>query len=37
LAREYVSIEWNGYLNPKATGTFNFYAEVDDGIKVWVD
>lgn len=31
------SIRWTGKLKPTKSGTFTFAAQVDDGIRVWID
>jgi len=31
------SIRWTGKLKPGKTGTYTFSAQVDDGIRVWID
>ena len=37
IAREYVSIEWVGYLMPGETGDFYFRTEANDGVRLFVD
>jgi hypothetical protein len=37
IAREYVSIEWEGYLLPSLTGSYSFKVEADDGVQVIVN
>ena len=37
VAREYVSIEWEGYLMPRDTGNHEFFVEADDGIRLYVN
>lgn len=37
IARDYVSIEWEGFLKPLYTETYTFYVESNDGIRVYVD
>lgn len=32
-----MSVEWDGYLMPSATGAHSFFVEADDGIRVTVD
>ena len=36
LPKSYYSIRWTGKLLAPATGRYQFYAKVDDGIRVWV-
>jgi hypothetical protein len=36
VAREYVSIEWVGYLSPPTTGDYYFETLADDGVRLWV-
>ena len=31
------SIRWTGKLRPEKSGTYTFSAQVDDGIRVWID
>jgi hypothetical protein len=37
VAREYVSIEWVGFLMPLKTGDHEFFMEVDDGVRLWIN
>ena len=37
IAREHVSVEWVGYLMPGQTGAYLFFAEADDGVRLFVD
>jgi hypothetical protein len=37
IAREYVSVDWVGYLMPRQAGSHSFYVEADDGVRVTVD
>jgi hypothetical protein len=37
IAREYVSVEWTGYLKPALTGAHTFFVEADDGVRLSVD
>ena len=36
VAREYVSIEWSGYLLPPETGDYLFFIEGDDGFRLYI-
>ncbi|UHG94652.1 PA14 domain-containing protein [Spirosoma oryzicola] len=36
LSRSYYSIRWRGKLRAPTTGVYEFYAKVNDGIRVWV-
>lgn len=36
LSRSYYSIRWTGKLLAPATGEYQFFAKVNDGIRVWV-
>lgn len=31
------SVRWSGYIVPKNTETYTFYAKTDDGVRVWVN
>lgn len=31
------SVRWTGRITPKTTGTYTFYADTDDGVRLWVD
>jgi hypothetical protein len=31
------SAEWTGYIKPDISGNFTFEAEVDDGMRLWID
>lgn len=31
------SIRWQGLIRPKSTGTYTFYANSDDGVRLWVN
>lgn len=37
VARDYVSVEWNGFLEPLYSESYTFYAEANDGIRVHVN
>ncbi|GAB4033019.1 PA14 domain-containing protein [Spirosoma jeollabukense] len=36
MPESYYSVRWTGKLLAPATGTYKFFAKVDDGIRVWV-
>ena len=36
VAREYVSVEWTGYLQPVETGAHSFKVEANDGVRLYV-
>jgi hypothetical protein len=36
VAREYVSIEWVGYLSAPSSGDYYFETVADDGVRLWV-
>ncbi|QUL56305.1 hypothetical protein KDC22_07310 [Paenibacillus tritici] len=31
------SVRWQGVIRPKSSGTYTFYANSDDGVRLWVD
>jgi hypothetical protein len=37
IARDYVSVEWDGFLKPLYTETYTFYVESNDGVRVYVN
>ena len=37
VASNYVSIEWNGFLEPPATGDYVFEANFNDGLQLWIN
>jgi hypothetical protein len=36
VAREYVSVEWVGFLSPVETGGYGFKVEANDGVRLYV-
>lgn len=36
-AADYVSVRWVGLLLPRYTEQYTFYADADDGVRLWVD
>ncbi|MFN0130643.1 MAG: PA14 domain-containing protein, partial [Verrucomicrobiales bacterium] len=34
---DYFSVRWSGRLTPPATGSWQFFVDVDDGLRLWVD
>jgi hypothetical protein len=36
-AADYVSVRWSGRLLPSYSETFTFYADADDGVRLWVN
>ena len=34
---DYVAIRWQGKIRPEYTEPFVFYANMDDGARVWID
>jgi hypothetical protein len=34
---DYVAIRWQGKIRPDYTEPFVFYANMDDGARVWID
>ncbi|GAB3220319.1 PA14 domain-containing protein [Spirosoma arcticum] len=37
MPHSYYSVRWTGTLRAPVTGEYRFYAQVDDGIRVWID
>jgi len=37
IGPDYFSVRWTGLIQPKFTEVFTFSAEVDDGIRLWID
>jgi PA14 domain len=37
VAKDYVSVVWKGYLMPAYTESYTFYAEANDGVRVYVN
>jgi hypothetical protein len=35
--KDYISVRWSGYIEPAFTQIYTFYAQVNDGIKLWID
>jgi hypothetical protein len=36
-AADYVSVRWSGRLRTLSSDTHTFYADADDGVRLWVD
>jgi len=37
IGPDYFSVRWTGLIQPRYTEVFTFSAEVDDGIRLWID
>ena len=37
VASNYVSIEWNGFLDPEFSESYEFRANFNDGLQLWID
>jgi hypothetical protein len=37
LPGDYFSVRWTGTLKPPVSGNWQFFADADDGIRVWID
>lgn len=34
---DHFSARWSGWVEPPSSGSFTFYATVDDGVRLWID
>lgn len=37
IGKDKFSVRWTGYVKPKSSGAYTFYANSDDGVRVWVN
>lgn len=37
IGADYFSVRWTGQLTPVKSGTYTFYTEVSDGVRLWVN
>lgn len=37
IVEDHFTAEWNGFIKPSVTGEYSFYAEADDGMKLYID
>ncbi|WP_052380680.1 PA14 domain-containing protein [Paenibacillus camerounensis] len=37
IGEDTFSVRWTGYIKPKLSETYTFYADSDDGVRVWVN
>lgn len=37
MANTTFSVRWTGYITPSVTGNFQLHAQVNDGVRLWVD